>query len=108
MGRAMAVTAAAALVVGSSLGTFLLAMPVMWRGVTCGSAASASLARGVPDDSALDDAQRGCKETGERWVAVASVVGVGAVVLAAVAAGGAALAARTWRDSAAAVGTNAA
>lgn len=45
--------------------------PTEWHGVVCGSALSASLERGVPDDQALDNGQAGCKRRGAGHVHLA-------------------------------------
>jgi hypothetical protein len=65
-----------------------LTAPVTYDGATCGSAFAAFLERGVPDDSALDHYQAGCKARGTpivRAVGAYGAVALGAVVLAAVA-----------------------
>jgi peptidoglycan/LPS O-acetylase OafA/YrhL len=92
-GRALALVAAGCLAAGPAAAVFVLAAPVTYDGgrVTCGSALSASLERGLPDDSALDEYQAGCKARGERWRGVAAVLGIGSVVVAGVCAAGAAL-----------------
>jgi hypothetical protein len=87
----LALAAAASLVTAPLVAGALLMLPVTWHGVTCGSALSASLERGVPNDAALDDAQLGCKQAGERWVAFAAFAGGGGVLVALVAGAGAAL-----------------
>jgi hypothetical protein len=87
-------------VAGCSLGVCLpvavaaVSVPVTWHGVICGSAASASLERGVPDDSALDAAQAGCKARGAAVVHAATATGAVAVGLGALAVLGAAVPSR--------------
>jgi hypothetical protein len=81
--RVAAAALAAWPVVGLALG-----MSITYDGASCGSALSASLERGVPDDSALDHYQAGCKARGAtvvRRVGTYGAVTLGAVVLAAVA-----------------------
>jgi hypothetical protein len=79
------------LAAGPVVGIGLLMVPVTFGDATCGSALSASLERGIPNDAALDRYQAGCKATGQRIVDVALVLGGGAIVVAAVCAAGAAL-----------------
>jgi hypothetical protein len=81
--RVAAVALAAWPAVGLALRT-----PVTYDGATCGSALAASLERGLPDDSALDHYQAGCKARGTgivRGVGAYGAAALGAVVLAAAA-----------------------
>jgi hypothetical protein len=72
-----ALVAAGCLSLTSPVAVLVAETPTTWHGVTCGSALSASLTRGVPDDRALDSNQLGCKAAGLRWVRAAEI-GAGA------------------------------
>lgn len=83
--RSIAATVAAiALVIGPVGGVVALASDVGTGNSVCGSALSASLLRGVPNDAALDEGQTECKERGEKTVRGASVWAVTAAVCAGV------------------------
>jgi hypothetical protein len=84
-----------AIVAGPVGAVFAIATPTTYDGATCGSALSASLERGVPDDAALDRTQRGCKDKGaatmraaEAYGAASAGVAVIALLVAAVPGGG--------------------
>jgi hypothetical protein len=81
--------AAVLLALGVPGAVFAVSVPVTWHDAICGSALSASLERGRPDDSALDDAQAGCKARGAAVVHAATAAGSIAVGFAALAAMGA-------------------
>lgn len=82
--RVLGAVAAGAWIVSGPGAVLVVETPMMFGSVTCGSALSASLERGIPHDNALDESQRGCKHTGERRVVVAEIV---ALVAAAVGVG---------------------
>lgn len=82
--------AAATIAFAPGLAVAALAADAGYRDVVCGSALSASLLRGLPDDSALDDAQAGCKAAGlrrVRLVTTSAAVLVGLAALTLLAAG---------------------
>ena len=81
-----------ALLAGPPVAVFLAIGDVTYDRAACGTALSASLERGLPDDSALDHWQAGCKAKGERVVGAATAYG-GATLGVAVLAGTVAFAA---------------
>ncbi|HVF03572.1 MAG TPA: hypothetical protein VNA20_01910 [Frankiaceae bacterium] len=75
------------LLAGPPAAVLAVASDVTYGRTHCGSALSASLERGVPDGKALDPAQAGCKDKGDRIVAYAYAYTGATFVAAAVAAG---------------------
>jgi hypothetical protein len=83
--RAPLFVAALCLAFAPAGASFAMSLPVTWHDVTCGSALATSRERGLPDDTALDEAQAGCKARGLGIVhgalgAGAGLAGVGALV----------------------------
>ena len=73
------------LLAGPPVAAFAVMGDVVYGRTHCGSALSASLLRGRPDDSALDDNQAGCQAKGERVVGVAKAYGAATLTFAVVA-----------------------